>query len=375
MELGKSPALFNVAIDNMGTLATPNGTCPSDNLFHRGGITCWYAVIPAQSPDPAQFDNAHGGSGFMLESLDFYGAGDTRVAVFDWTGLGNLNSKNCSTCSGIQFGGQLFSGVESYFDTGIIAPQKSGWIPLGHECGAAGLTNKTIEPKCPEGGIATNGDDFTQVSYANGQIYGGLSTLVNQTFHKGPGCPCAEYHMGVAYYVVGTASFDASGVFSLTSQGYVTAMHEEMEFPAIAAEGTYGQDGGNGAALLTFTLSGNGGPTGADNGGFFPSTAYGWLSPTSNGLVGSVIHIADKGLAAQDGFTEYQGLPGPTRPRWGDYSWAIFVPYSDGTVYFATNYIQSPNCTGPAFTLTIGTCGGTRNGFANWGTSVNFVMY
>jgi hypothetical protein len=41
--------------------------------------------------------------------------------------------------------------------------------------------------------------------------------------------------------------------------------------------------------------------------------------------------------------------------------------------YFASEYIQSPNCAPPQFTLTIGTCGGTRNGFANWGTSVNFV--
>lgn len=373
LELAKPAKKVNVAVENMGTLPTPNGTCPSDDMFGEGGITCWYAVIPAQSPDPTQYDNSHGGSGFMLESLDFYGAGDNRIAVFDWTGLSDLNSKGCSTCAGIQFGGQLFSGVNSYYNPGVIAPQKSGWTPLGHECGAAGLTNATIEPKCPEGGIATNGDDFTQVSYANGQIWGSLSTVVSQTFHKGPGCPCSEYHVGAAYYVVGTSSFDSGGGFSLTSQGYVTAMHEEMEFPAIAAEGTLGQDGGNGMAVLTFSLSGNGGPTGADNGGFFPSTAYGWLSTSSNGLVGSVVYIADRGQAAQDGFTEYQGLPGGTRPRWGDYSWAIFVPFSGGTVYFSTNYIQSHNCAAPMFTLTIGTCGGTRDGYANWGTSVNYV--
>ena len=34
---------------------------------------------------------------FMLGSLDFYGQGDTRIAVFDWTGLANLNSPNCNT--------------------------------------------------------------------------------------------------------------------------------------------------------------------------------------------------------------------------------------------------------------------------------------
>ena len=60
---------------------------------------------------------------------------------------------------------------------------------------------------------------------------------------------------------------------------------------------------------MTFTLSGNGGPTGADNGGFYPSTAYGRLTSTSNGLSGSVINIADLGESPQDGFTEYQGYP------------------------------------------------------------------
>jgi hypothetical protein len=91
-------------------------------------------------------------------------------------------------------------------------------------------------------------------------------------------------------------------------------------------------------------------------------------------LLGSQINIADLGQSPTDGFTEYQGLPGLTRPRWGDYSWAIFEP-SLGRFYFATNYIQYPNCTGAAFTLTLGTCRGTRDGFANWGTSVNYIDF
>ena len=86
-----------------------------------------------------------------------------------------------------------------------------------------------------------------------------------------------------------------------------------------------------------------------------------------------MINVADLGKSPEDGFGEYQGYPGGTRPRWGDYSWAIY-PGTGDRIYFATNYIQSPNCTGKAFTLTIGTCGGTRNGFANWGTSVNYVV-
>ena len=58
-------------------------------------------------------------------------------------GTGNLNSKGCSSCSGIQFGGQLFSGVEPYFydfNGGTTnGAQKAGPIPLGNECGIFGV--------------------------------------------------------------------------------------------------------------------------------------------------------------------------------------------------------------------------------------------
>ena len=347
---------FTVAIENMGLFPTPDGTCSSDNTFHRPGITCWYQVIPAHPPDPAEYYNPRGGSGFMLGSLDFYGNGDVRIAVFNWTGLAKLNSANCNGCAGIQFGGQLFSGVLFYYGEGFPAAQKSGPIPLGDECGAAGLS---VAASCPEGGIATNGDGFTQASQAQGHLWGAISTAINQTYSSGP-----EVHQGALYFVINIANFNSSGVLSLTSQEYVSPQHEDLEFPAMAA-------GGNGGAIMTFTLSGNGGPTGADGGGFYPSTAYGRLNSTSDGLSGSEVNIADLGESPQDGFTEYLGYPGPTRPRWGDYSWAI---YSGGTIYFATNYIQYPNCTGVDFTLTLGTCGGTRDGFANWGTSVNSVV-
>ena len=356
--LGKFPnPLFNVAVENLSNVPTPDGTCAG-----TGGAACWYQTIPAQSPDQSQWDNAHGGSGFMLSSLDFFGQGDTRIAAFDWTGLINLDSFACITCGFIHFGGQLFSGVEPYYGEGFLGVQKSGPIPLGDECGAAGLSVGSPPPaSCPEGGIATNGDGFTQVSQAQGQIWGAVSTELEQTYTGAP----SQKRQGAAYWVVGTNSFDRTGTFTLTSQGYVSAEGEDLEFPAMAAEGSQFQDGGNGGAIMTFSVSGP---------DYYPSTAYGRVSSTSAGLLGSVINIADLGQSPLDGFTEYQGYPGPTRPRWGDYSWAIFLPYSGGRIYFATNYIQSPNCADSVFTLTLGTCGGTRDGFANWGTSVNYVV-
>jgi len=373
---GKPNPVFNVAIENMGLLPTPDGTCSSDNQFHQPGIACWSAVIPAMPPDSSQFDNSHGGSGFMVGALDFNSfaevpsSGANQIAVFDWTGLKNLNSPKCATCAGLRFGGQLFSHVLHYYSVGGPAPQKTGPIPLGDECGAAGLSTGSPPPaSCPEGGIETNGDFMTQVSQAQGQIWGATATEIDQTY-KSESTP--ELHQGAVYWVVGTKSFDKSGVLGLTSQGYVSPEHEDLAFPAMAAEGYADQDGGNGGAIMDFTLTGNGGPTGADNGGFYPSTAFGRVSSRSSGLLGPVF-ISALGQSPQDGFTEYQGYPGPTDPRWGDYSNAIFLPWSGSKIYFATNYIQYPNCEPPEFTLTIGTCNGTRDGFANWGTSVNSV--
>jgi hypothetical protein len=367
---------FNVAVENMGRLPTPDGTCAGTS-----GVTCWAAAIPAQPPDPTQFDNSHGGSGFMLATLDFNSfaglkpAGDNRLAVFDWTGLRSLNSPGCVACDHVRFGGQLFSGVLSYNDTGTNAAQKAGPIPLGDQCGVAGLSTPPAPgspppASCPENGLSTNGDFMTQASQAGGQLWGATNTQIDQTF-SAEASP--ETHQGIAYWTVGTDSFDKSGAFSLTSQGYVSAAHEDLNMPAIAAAGFPFQDGGNGQAVMTFTLSGNGGPTGADHGGFFPSTAFGRLTSRSVGVVDSVLNVADLGQSPQDGFSEYQGFPRATGTRWGDYSAAIFAPGSGGKFYFANEYIQFPNCEGSAFTRTLATCGGTRDYFANWGTSVNSV--
>ncbi len=367
---------FNVAIENMGNLPTPDGTCAGTSPS-TAGIFCWSAVIPAQPSDSGQWDNRYGGSGFMVSALDFesfFGnpsAGDNRVAAWDWTGLSNLNSSSCGSCSAVKFGGQVFTGQEPYygpeniFGVGNLSTQKAGPIPLGQQCEAAGATSQP----CPEGGINPNADNMTQVSQGQGQLWAATVTEVNQIFASGPK-PGSEIHNGAAYWVIGTNSFDKTGAFSMTDQGYVSAAREDMEMPAIAAEGT----GGNDKAIMLFTLNGDEGPNGGA-GGYYPSTAYGRLTSSSHGLTGSVMNIADAGKSPQDGFSEYQpGPDGNPRPRWGDYSWGIYLPGGSDRLYFANEYIQYPNCTGSAFSLTIGTCGGTRDGLANWGTSVNYVV-
>ena len=377
LELGLSVTSprFTYAYVNMGLLPTPDGFC---GLNTENPYTCWYEVIPAQSSNPDQWDNHWGGTGFMAASLDFFGVGDTRVAVFYWTGLSALNSVECRECSHIGFGGQLFTNVAPYTDDGAACPasfgtpcglaaQKAGPVPLAVNCANPEFYNYigwTLSPgvtTCTEQGIATNGDSATQASLGEGQVWFALSTLVDQTFGKS-----SEIHVGGAFYVIGTASFDAFGILSLTSDGYVTAAHEEIEFPTIAAANDPSQ-----GALVSFTLSGDGGPMHVHNGGYFPSSAYGVLTATSGGLVRGTIHITALGKAPQDGFSEYQffGTSGE-RPRWGDYGAAVFVP---GTgFYFASEYIQYPNC-GAAHFLKDPTCGGTRDPDANFGTSIGWL--
>jgi hypothetical protein len=305
---GKPNPAVTVAIENMGHIRTPDGTCARDNVLHQGGITCWVAAIPAQ-PVAGRFDNSHGGSGFMVGSLDFYGfeglptSGDNRIATWAWTGLSALNSNGCASCSAsIRFRGQLFSGVKRYYDpetvnTGeIFAAQKTGPIPLGDQCGAAGLSS---EASCPEGGLATNGDNLFQVSQAQGQLWAATSTQLAQTYTGAN----AEIHMGAVYWVVGTRSFDQTGKFTLTSQGYVSPRHEDVDMPAMAAT-----PGSGGRAIMLFTLSGDGGPTGADHGGFFPSTGFGRLTSSSGGLLKSTANIAP--WAGPPGWPRVPGLPG-----------------------------------------------------------------
>jgi hypothetical protein len=366
--LENGASTVNLVHENLGTdpaVQPPDGSCASGPT---AGAICWYSDIPAQSPSDANFNNSFGGSGFIVGSLEFTGGGDNRVAAFYWKGLSALNSSNCSGCGSITFGDQVFTG-EAYTDEGApcpvadggfcsIAAQKAGTLDLGTYCKK--LVTGVRTPTCPEGGIATNGDGTTQASYVGGHLYWANSTLVNEQFGSSN-----EIHAGAAYWIVSTSSFTGTHpTLTLAKDGYVAAAHEDIEFPTLVGGGASGD-------LMSFTLSGNGGPTGADGGGYYPSSAFGKLTNSSAGLVGSTIHVSALGQGPQDGFTEYQPFFSPTlpRPRWGDYGAAIFVP---GTgFYFASEYIPYPTCNPTYFYRVDRTCGGTRDVNANFGTSIS----
>lgn len=382
--LESGAASINVAYEDMGT-ASNLSPIPTNGAYQPELLpgTAWYEVIPTQVTDPSQYDNANGGTGLMVATLDFIGAGDNRVAVFDWTGLSSLGSPGCSGCGQIQFGGTLLKGVVTYQDEGSpclaedyatvssfcgLGAQKAGPTPLGVNCSL--LEDGEPTTGCPEGGIASNGDGATQAFYSDGTIWTAVSTIVNQTFGYGEW----ETHLGATYWGISVGnSFgntnaqsnlnNHGSIFSIQSQGYVSAAHEDIEFPAMAS--------GGGEVLMSFTLSGTGGP----NGGFYPSSAYAILQGGGDGFGPSTIHVTALGQSPTDGFTEYQfygtALSYLYRPRWGDYGQAVFDA-TTGRFYFASEYIQHPNCS-PSSWLSDPTCGGTRAPFANWGSSISYL--
>ena len=218
---------------------------------------------------------------------------------------------------------------------------------------------------CPEGGITSNGDFLTQVAQAQGQIWGGTATQIAQTYTGAS----AEIHQGAVYWVVGTRSFDQTGRFTLTSQGYVTAKHEDLEFPSIAATPAPGGRADHGLHAERQRRPDRRRPRRLLPEQRFRQADQHFRRPAQ-------VHgqHRESGQVAAGRLLEYQGYPGATCPRWGDYSWGLFVPGTGRPVYFANEYIQYPNCTGSAFSPTaIGTCGETRDGQANWGTSVGYV--
>ncbi len=359
-KLGMAQGLSSVNVvhfDIGQTINPPDGSC-----LASGGLYCFYSVNPADSPTVSSYDFSNGGTAWALSSLDFTGAGDTRIAVWSFSDTSSL----LGTTPSITLTLYLGQGLEFYQNPGGLVPQKTGPIPLG-DVVYSNQPALGCHYQCPEGGLASNGDGLQgSVVYAQGALWGAVSTFVNEGTPFKP-----NFHVGAAFWVINAHG----GHVSLANQGYVAARNEELIFPSIGV-------GPSGNALMVFTLTGQ---------NYYPSTAFTVITKSPNeqmdgggnsvaimsdsqgsNVRSGVIYVADLGKSPQDGFTEYQSLntnSSAYRPRWGDYTWAV---WANGKIYFSSEYIQSPNCSDQAF-INDPTCGGTRDPFANWGTSLNSV--
>ena len=303
------------------------------------GAAPWYSVAPAQSPD-GLYSVTNGGTSYALSSLDFSNAGDQRIAEWAFT-----NTSAVDTASGTIhiYEVTLASGQ---YGMPPLAAQKTGPTPLGDYWNV--LNGAKSNNPVPQGPIATNDDRMSTAAFdpSTGALVGALNTGVNQ-ITGGSTRPFA----GVAYFEV-TPTLGISGLeTSPVSTGYISPLGADAYFPAAAIAP-------NGKGVIAYGMSGV---------GYYPSTAYSTVA--AGDAVSSTVHIAALGVGPQDGFTEYQGHGTSSfRPRWGDYSAAQVV---GNNVAFATEMINQ-QCTDAQFKADF-TCGGTRDLFINWGTSVNLL--
>ena len=326
-----------------GSRSVPVYWSPVGATVAAPGVGPWYSITPAQVPDAAYL-TANNGTSYALSSLDFTGSGDQRVAEWAFT---NTNAATSSR------GGRSINIYEQTFASGLyamppLAAQQSGPTPLGDFWNQL-IGAKSKSPQ-PEGPVQTNDDRMGTVSYdpSTGSLVGALNTALDQASATGSS---TRELAGVAYFVV-TPALGSGGLSpSALSTGYISPAAANAFFPAVAVTSA-------GRGVITYALSGT---------GYYPSTAYSMVA--SGDSVDPTVHVASAGAGPQDGFTEYQNSGTPYyRPRWGDYSAAVVT---GSTVSFASEKINQ-SCTDSQFQADF-TCGGTRDLFANWGTSVNQI--
>jgi hypothetical protein len=275
------------------------------------------SVQPATSPTVGGEPNK--GTEYFMSSLNFIGASDNRIAVWALTNTSSLNF--ASPKLKLQ---HVILNTKVYEEP-FGASQKKGPIPLGTLLGD------------PEETLNPDDNRMQQVVFSGSLLYSAItSTVFDGT----------EFVDGILYFVV-QPGFTSVGKLtaSLKVDNYLTVKGENLIYPAIGIS-----DDNQGAMVFTLT-----GPN------FFPSAAF--VPFNQNGAQGEV-HVAAEGVAPDDGFTGYVGVPSNIRlaGRWGDYSAAV----ADGehNIIIATEYISGhrvppilPN--GP--------------GLANWSTSISAI--
>ena len=333
--------LSKAALDS-GAASVPVWWNAIGDTVSAPGAGPWYSLVPAQSP-AGSYPSAYGGTSYALSALDFSNAGDQRIAEWAFTNTSAVNSPSSNPAPIGIYEATLSSGQ---YAMPPLATQKAGPTPLGDAWNTLNGINKAKAP--PEGPIQTNDDRMATAAFdpSTGALVGALNTGVLQVSGTSQ-----TLYSGIAYFTV-TPKLDSSGLVpSTVSTGYLSPSGANAFFPAVAVTP-------KGAGVMTYGISGT---------GYYPSTAYSMVG--SSDTVGSTVHVAALGIGPQDGFSEYQGLGTSSYdPRWGDYSAAQVV---GNRVVFASEMINQ-SCTDTTFAQDF-TCGGTRDLFINWGTSVNLL--
>lgn len=322
------PGFHGAQIYAMSKKRLAQGFLPT--VVHFSGLTFpggpAFSVQPATTPGGRE--SKHGeGVEFMMSTLNFSLALQNKIAVWAITHTDSLTESVPDV--------ELSKVVVDSEVYGVPpdATQKAGSAasrPLGTLVGE------------PEELLATNDQRMQQVIFADGKLWGALTTVIKQ----GPNCTGLDFSLptgfgpdcfaGIAWFQVKPKIDDDTLTAKVHKQGYVSVTGAFVFYPSVAVN----EDG---QGTISFSLSGK---------DFFPSVGY--VRIDDDGDTGNV-HVAAAGAGPDDGFSGYAAFGGGGSGRWGDYSAA--VADGEGNIWFANEYIS----------------GGRRTLLANWATFIGHV--
>ncbi len=258
---------------NVGALPTPDA----------GAL--WYTLQPAQftpnDDDPGYLADSRKlhGVEYLLSALEFFGVGDTRIALWAVTNTNSLQTPNPSL--GIQ--NVVLNGHTFY-----IGP------PSMSQKGSAGL-------------VQSNDDRMNQVMKFGNTLYGGVNTAITD--------PSGQT-AGIAYWGVKPAWSNAGTLDGgIVLEGYVSVPGNNVAYPSIAVNK-------NGKGMMAFSLMGP---------DYYPSAAFVRFDAEEG--AGRTVQVAGAGVAP---YASFGVVPGTSAGRWGDYS---AVADDQGNVWGAAEYI------------------------------------
>lgn len=284
------------------------------------------------SNDEDSNDDA-GGVEYFLSTVDIFNQLDNRIAVWAISNTASLSSRHPNLkLAKVIITGEVYGPPPS-------AEQKSGPTPL-RDFLASSPPDVTAAAGCITEEdhlerLHTNNDRMQHVVFADGKLWAGLNTVVQQR---------SGQRAGIAFFSIVPAMRGRILKAEISRQGYLSVPGNDVLNPAIGVDRA-------GNAIIVFTLAGP---------DFFPSGAYVKITGKESK---SRVHVVAPGLAPEDGFTGYNActpqLTGREGiARWGDYSAA--ATDENGNIWIATEFIPAK---GSGIL-------GTGTFFAHWGTFV-----
>jgi hypothetical protein len=331
-----SKAALEAGAGTLSVVQFDTAVNPAGNADGLAGFT----LIPASTPDAA-FAGSQGGTEYLLSSTDLSEIGRTTGNLLEVWALTNTKSLD-----GAHPNLTLQSSAITV-DTFSLPPdadQKPGIFPLGLSLGDPDFVHSVFGPDAtPTTEVEKHLDSIdtrmTQVTYANGKLWGAIDTAVTVG---------GATKAGIAWYVINPL-VNANGVSgSVVNQGTLALPGNNLIDPVLGVTSS-------GKGVIGFTVAGR---------DYYPSAGYATLDAKSGA---GAIQIAATGVGPEDGFAGYSFF-GDNWPRWGDYGAAAV----DGeTVWLAAQYIANSGTV--AEYQADRHLGGTRASWTNWDNRITPV--